>query len=144
MGGVVPVGYEVKERKLVVNEKEAEQVRYIFERYLALGTVVALQEELAARGVLSKLRTPASGRRTGGTNFTHGGLCHLIQNRTYIGEVHHRGQHYAGEHPPIVDRQVFERAQRQHAENRIARKQGRNIDDPSLLTGLLFDSAAGG
>jgi hypothetical protein len=141
MGGVVPLGYDVKDRKLVVNEQEAEQVRQIFERYLALGTVVALQEELAASGVVSKLRTPARGRQTGGTNFKHGALCHLIQNRTYVGEVHHRGQHYPGEHPPIVDTELFERAQRQHAENQIVRKSGSNINDPSLLTGLLFDSA---
>jgi DNA invertase Pin-like site-specific DNA recombinase len=141
MGGIVPLGYDVKDRKLVVNEKEAEQVRHIFERYLALGTVVALQQELAAQGVLSKLRNPASGRHAGGANFTHGALCHLIQNRTYVGEVHHRGQHYPGEHPPIVDPEIFERAQRQHEENRVVRKQGRNIVDPSLLTGLLFDSA---
>jgi hypothetical protein len=55
--------------------------------------------------------------------------------------VHHRGQHYPGEHPPIIERDLFERAQRQLDENRVARKDGRNIDDPSLLTGLLFDSA---
>ncbi len=140
MGGVVPLGYEVQNRKLVVNEKEAEQVRHIFDRYLALGTVVALQEELTARSVHSKLRTSRSGRQTGGTNFTPGALSHLIQNRTYIGEVHHRGQHYPGEHSPIIDRDLFERAQRQLDENRVARKDGRNIDDPSLLTGLLFDS----
>ncbi len=141
MGGVVPLGYVVKDRKLVVSEVEAGQVRHMFERYLALGTVVALQEELSARGVVSKLRTSRCGRQSGGANFTYGALCHLIQNRTYIGEVHHRGQHYPGEHSAIIDQAIFERAQRQHDENRVARKHGRNIDDPSLLTGLLFDSS---
>ena len=140
MGGVVPLGYDVKDRKLVANEGEAKQVRHMFERYLALGTVVALHEELVARGVVSKLRTSAGGRRTGGIHFTHGALCHLIQNRTYVGEVHHRGQHYPGEHTGIIDPDLFELAQRQHGENRVARKHGRNIIDPSLLTGLLFDS----
>lgn len=141
MGGVVPLGYDVKDRKLVVNEGEAEQVRHMFQRYLALGTVVALQEDLAAQNVVSKLRTSRGGRQTGGINFTHGALCHLIQNRTYIGEVHHRGQHYPGEHSGIIDPNQFERAQRQHKENRVARKHGSsNIVDPSLLTGLLFDS----
>jgi site-specific DNA recombinase len=141
MGGVVPLGYAVMDRKLVVNEVDAAQVRHMFERYLALGTIVALQEDLSARGVLSKLRTSASGRKTGGTIFTHGALSHLIQNRTYVGEVHHRGQHYPGEHSAIVEQDVFERAQRQHNENCVARKHGHNIDDPSLLTGLLFDSS---
>jgi DNA invertase Pin-like site-specific DNA recombinase len=140
MGGVVPLGYDVKDRKLVVNEEEAGQVRHMFERYLALGTVVALQEELAAQSVVSKQRTSNSGKHTGGTNFTYGALCHLIQNRTYIGEVHHRGQHYPGEHTAIIDPDVFDRAQRQHGENQVARKHCRNIVDPSLLTGLLFDS----
>ena len=141
MGGVVPLGYEVKDRKLVVNDEEAGQVQHMFERYLALGTIVALQEELALRGVVSKLRTSNSGRQTGGTNFTHGALSHLIQNRTYIGEVHHRGQHYPGEHSAIIKQDIFKRAQRQHNENRVARKHGHNINNPSLLTGLLFDSA---
>jgi DNA invertase Pin-like site-specific DNA recombinase len=141
MGGVVPLGYDVKERKLVVNKQEAEQVRHIFERYLALGTLVALQEELAEQGIVSKRRTFKSGRQTGGTTFTHGALSHLIQNRTYIAEVHHRGQHFAGEHAAIIDGAVFERAQHQHKENFAERKHGRNIVDPSLLTGLLFDSS---
>ena len=141
MGGVVPLGYDVKERKLVVNEVEAKQVRHMFERYLALGTIVSLHEELATRGVLSKVRTSRGGRQTGGANFTPGALSHLIQNRTYIGEVHHRGQHYPGEHSAIIDQEIFERAQRQLDDNRVARKQGHNINDPSLLTGLLFDSA---
>jgi hypothetical protein len=137
---VVPLGYAVKDRKLVVVAKEAEQVRHLFERYLALGTIVALHEEFSARGMLSKLRTSASGRQTGGTAYTPGALSHLIQNRTYVGEVHHRGQHYPGEHQPIVGPETFERAQLQLQANRVDRKQGRNIDDPSLLTGLLFDS----
>jgi len=140
MGGVVPLGYDVRDRELVVNEAEARQVRHMFERYLALGTVVALQEELVARAVVSKLRTSAGGGQTGGSNFTYGALCHLIQNRTYVGEVHHRGEHYTGEHPAIIDQDIFDRAQRQHDENRVARKHGHNIIDPSLLTGLLFDS----
>ena len=142
MGGVPPLGYDVKDRKLVVNDLEAQQVRHMFQRYLSLGTVVALQEELAAHGVVSKLRTSSGGRQTGGINFTHGALCHLIQNRTFVGEVHHRGEHYPGEHAAIVDPDVFERAQRQHGENRVARKQGRNIIDPSMLLGLLFDSSS--
>jgi site-specific DNA recombinase len=141
MGGVVPLGYEVKDRKLIVNEEEAQTVRQMFERYLVLGSVVALQEELAAKGGVSKLRTSRSGCQSGGSAYTHGALSHLIQNRTYIGEVHHRGQHYAGEHSAIIDRDIFERAQQMHAENRVTRSSVRNIVDPSLLTGLLFDSA---
>jgi site-specific DNA recombinase len=140
MGGVVPLGYEVKDRKLVVVEEEAARVRHLYERYLELGTIVALQEELAADGVVSKHRTSASGKQTGGTVFTHGALSHLIQNRVYVGEVHHRGEHYPGEHLPIIDQETFDRAQRQHNENCVARKHGHNIVDPSLLTGLLFDS----
>lgn len=86
----------------------------MFERYLALGTVVALQKELAAQNVVSKVRTSSGGRKTGGTNFTHGALCHHIQNRTYVGEVHHLGQNYPGEHCAIIDPDIFEQAQREH------------------------------
>jgi len=88
MGGVVPLGYDIKDRKLVVNEEEAGQVRHMFERYLALGTVVALQEELVAQNVLSKRRTSSGGRQTGGTRFTYGALCHLsIGERQIAGRV---------------------------------------------------------
>lgn len=139
MGGVVPLGYEVQNRKLVVNEKDAGQVRFMFERFLALGTVAALQEELAASRIYSKLRIASNGRRRGGTVITYGALSHLIQNRTYIGEVHHRGQHYPGEHSGIVECDVFQRAQQKLDENRVTRRDGRNIIDPSLLLGLLFD-----
>lgn len=140
MGGVVPLGYEVHNRKLVVNEVDAAQVRFMFERFLALGTVAALQEELAASHIHSKLRRAGNGRTFGGTVITYGALSHLIQNRTYVGEVHHRGQHFPGEHAAIVDFGIFERAQQQMNENRVTRRDGRNIIDPSLLLGLLFDS----
>ena len=139
MGGVVPLGYEVQDRKLVVNEKDAEQIRFIFERFLALGTVSALQEELAASGIHSKLRIARNGRTFGGTIITYGALSHLIQNRMYIGEVRHRGQHYPGEHTAIVACGVFQQAQQQMKENRVTRQNGRNIVEPSLLLGLLFD-----
>src|SRR4051812_9214322 len=74
MGGVVPLGYEVKDRKLIVIEEEAERVRHIFQRYLDLGSVYALQTELAEQGIRTKARVGRDGRTTGNAHFSRGAL----------------------------------------------------------------------
>lgn len=106
MGGVVPLGYDVHERRLVVNEAEAVTVRTIYERYVELGSMGDLADELASRGVVSKSRQYRDGRAVGGQAFTRGALAHLIKNHLYNGEVAHRGNVYTGEHTPIVDRDL--------------------------------------
>jgi site-specific DNA recombinase len=103
MGGTVPLGYGVSGRKLVINAEEAERVRFIFERYRALGCVSKLQEDLEQRGIRSKQRVLASGQVLGGGSFGRGALYHLLQNRIYLGEVVHKGVSYPGEHERIID-----------------------------------------
>lgn len=139
MGGCPPLGYDVSDRKLVVNEAEAERVRFIYNRYLALGTVIALQTELTARGIFSKTWISRAGQTKGGFAFTRGALTHLLSNRTYIGLVHHQGDYYPGEQAAILAHDLFERTQAQLQKNRVDRKCGTNILDPSLLAGLLYD-----
>ncbi|WP_296626039.1 recombinase family protein, partial [Rhizorhabdus sp.] len=90
MGGVVPLGYAVKERKLVIVPEEAERVRNIFNRYLELGSVYALQAELAAQGIRTKARTFKDGRVYGNMNFSRGALYQMLANRIYLGEITHR------------------------------------------------------
>ena len=102
VGGIVPLGYEVRERKLVVREDEAQTVRLIFERYLALGSLPALQRELRERGVVTRRRTLSSGRTIGGVPLTNGPLAHILRNRVYLGELNHKGASYPGEHAAIV------------------------------------------
>ena len=141
MGGVVPLGYDVANRKLVSNQREAETVRLIFERYIALRSVTALQGEVANRGILSKRTVGKSGLARGGEPFTRGALYNLLGNVLYLGEIAHRGHRYPGQHEAIVEREVFEEAQSILAQNRGERRRGQGAREPSLLTGLLFDHA---
>ena len=93
------LGYDVKDRKLIVNEAEAETVRMIFRRYLELGSVRELKAALDAEGVISKRRTAADGSPYGGQAFSRGALYQMLQNRVYRGEIVHKGAAYPGEHP---------------------------------------------
>ena len=138
VGGVVPLGYEVCEQKLVVNEAEAETVRLIFSRYLELGSLPALQRELRERGVVTRERKLSSGRSIGGRFLTNGPLNYMLRNRVYLGEINHRDQSYPGEHEPIVGVDLFNAVQAKLDENRRGareRRQGSN----ALLLGKLFD-----
>src|SRR5262249_59651836 len=83
MGGTIPLGYDVRERRLIVNETEAEMVRLIFQRYLTLGCVSRLQVDLDRKGIRSKQRILTSGRVLGGGSFGRGALYHLLRNRIY-------------------------------------------------------------
>jgi site-specific DNA recombinase len=103
MGGLVPIGYDVIERRLVVNHTEAETVREIFRRYLELGSVRLLMENLNRRGFRSKVRVAKNGKRSGGNLFFRGALYELLSNPIYIGEIRHKGVRHPGLHEPIVD-----------------------------------------
>jgi site-specific DNA recombinase len=139
MGGLPPLGYDARDRKLVVNELEAEVVRHIFRRYVALGSVRILKESLDAEGVVSKLRMSPTGRRWGGQPLTRGALYGMLQNRIYLGEIVHKDQSYPGEHPAIIDPSLWEEVQRRLRDNRIENADGGRATDPSLLAGLLYD-----
>jgi len=139
MGGTVPLGYDVKDRKLTINPAEAETVRLIFQRYAELGSVKLLQAELDRRGLRSKRREGAKGLITGGAKFSHGILYLILQNRLYRGEVAHKGNVYPGQHEAIVDPELWSVVQDKLAANRRARSLAVGAEAPSLLSGLLFD-----
>jgi DNA invertase Pin-like site-specific DNA recombinase len=103
MGGNVPLGYDVKDRKLVVNETEASTVRLIFRRYSELGSVALLKAELDREGVVSKRREGAGGALSGGKRFSRGALYLMLQNRLYHGEVAHKDKSYPGQHAAITN-----------------------------------------
>src|SRR6202008_179141 len=108
MGGNVPLGYDVKDRKLIVNEAEAATVRLIFRRYAELGSVTLLKAELDRLGIVSKRREGAGGALSGGKRFSRGALYLMLQNQLYRGEVAHKGQIYPGQHAAIVDPELWE------------------------------------
>jgi DNA invertase Pin-like site-specific DNA recombinase len=142
IGGVPPLGYRVEDRKLVIVDSDAETVRSIFRRYTDLGSVRLLKEELEARGIKSKSWTSASGRLIGGKPFSRGALYLILQNRTYLGEIVHKGQAHPGEHTPIIDQPLWDAVQAQRACNTAERSSGTRTRQPSLLTGMLFDCDA--
>ena len=141
MGGLVPLGYDVIERRLVVNESEAMTVRKIFRRYLELGSVRLLMEDLNRRGIRSKVRVAKNGKKSGGNTFFRGALYELLSNPIYIGEIRHKGVCHPGLHEPIVDRELWDATQlllRSHAVRRAPRT-AKSVASP--LTGKLFDES---
>jgi site-specific DNA recombinase len=140
MGGVPPLGYAVRERKLVVIPDEAETVRHVFRRYAELGSVRLLQQELEADGITGKSWISASGRNWGGQPLGRGALYTMLRNRIYRGEIVHLDQTYPGEHDAIIDPALWDAVQARLAENAVERGTGIRVKNPSLLAGLLFDS----
>src|SRR5205807_1877473 len=138
VGGVVPLGYEVRARKLIVVEEEAMTVRLIFSRYLDLGSLSALQRDLRERGIITRRRTLSSGRTIGGRALTNGPLAYILRNRMYLGEINHRDKSYPGEHTPIIDPTLFEAVQANLTENRQERRLVHQSSN-ALLMGKLFD-----
>jgi site-specific DNA recombinase len=140
MGGVVPLGYDLRDRLLLKNEVEAALVHRIFEAYLAQGCVSKLQAYLEHNGVTSKKRTSRNGNATGGKAFSRGALYELLQNRLYVGEIRHKDVAYPGQHPPIISRELWEKVQSQFKANLQADRRRPRSEQPRLLTGRLFDS----
>src|SRR5262249_61753004 len=110
MGGMPPLGYDVKDRKLVVNDEESRTVVDIYRRYLALKSVRALKEELAVAGIKSKRRVRPDGTEYGGQKLARGTLYQMLQNRIYRGEITHKGDLYPGQHPAIIDQPLWDEA----------------------------------
>lgn len=139
MGGPVPLGYDVVDRKLIVNETEAKTVGALFDLYAELGSVRALKEEADRRGLVTKRRMSTTGRVTGGKPFSRGNLYALLSSPIYKGDLPHKGDSHPGQHDAIIDPETWERVQRRLKENAVDRRTGRNASSPSLLTGLVYD-----
>ena len=107
MGGVVPFGYDVCERQIVVNQTEAEIVTYIFRRYGKLGCVRLLRENLNRMGIVSKQRTSDRGIQSGGRPFSRGALYALLSNPIYVGEIRHKDLRHPGQHEAMLDRELW-------------------------------------
>lgn len=146
MGGNVPLGYRPKDRTLEIEPEEAETIRAIFSRYLALGSVHRLQQELAGAGTTSKQWVTKAGKPRGGKPLNRGALFYLLRNRTYLGQVPHKGQFYPGQHPPIIDGDIFEAVQLKLDETAVILRPDRPLrarkpHSGAPLRGLIFDSA---
>lgn len=142
IGGSIPMGYDVRDRHLVINSGEAELVRHIFERYLELGTVRKLVRDLTARGIVSATRVSKTGNQRGGNPFVRGALYHLLSNPVYIGEIRHKTERHPGQHQALISRELWDRVQGQLHSHAGRQREIRQTGAPrSPLIGRLFDEA---
>ena len=111
MGGLPPLGYDGIDKKLIVNEAEADTVRLIFRRYLELGSIAALKQHLDASGILSKRRRFSDGREVGGVPLSRGALYQILRNRLYRGEIAFRGEVHQGNHDAIIEEDFWSQVQ---------------------------------
>ena len=134
MGGTVPLGYDVKDRKLVISKGEAKTVRMVFERFVEIGSATVLGRELRADGVTSKQGKPIS----------KGYLYRILNNRVYIGEAVHNGDSYPGQHKGIIPRKLWDKVHAILIESPRKRASNTRAQTPALLKGLLWgpDGAA--
>jgi DNA invertase Pin-like site-specific DNA recombinase len=139
MGGVVPLGYRVEHRKLLIDDAEAKIVRHIFDRYLVLRSVRDLADETARDGLVTRTRERQDGTVSVTMPFGRGNLYHLLSNPIYIGKIKHKDQVHDGEHERIIAGPVFDEAQALLASQAPRRRSTSNVTQQHLLTGLLFD-----
>jgi DNA invertase Pin-like site-specific DNA recombinase len=137
-GGTVPLGYDATDKKLIINQIEAETVRYIFRRYLELKSFGKLVEDLDAKGIVTKRRNTKVKKFNGEIPFTYGPLAYFLKNRVYIGETGHKDKWFPGEHDAIVDRTTFDRVQQLLASKPADRKATRSSSE-ALFLGKLYD-----
>jgi site-specific DNA recombinase len=140
VGGMVPLGYDLKDGKLLIIDHEAELVRSIFRRYLELGSVNRVVIELGKQNVRSKIRKLANGTTRGGVPFRQGALFYMLRNRFYLGEVLYKGEIHPGPQPPLMERGLFDAVQQRLTEQRAHSVTTRN-KNAALLRGILFDEA---
>ena len=139
MGGPVPLGYEVDNRKLIINQTESDLVRHIYQRYLELNSVVELADELNQQGHRTKVQQRTSGPHKGGCIFRRGTLYHLLANPIYRGKIVHKGEVFDGEHGAIVSLEIWEDVKATLRANASGSSKRLKVAQPSLLVGLLTD-----
>lgn len=141
MGGRPMLGYRPNGRTLEIDPDEAETVRGIFRRYLVLGSVYALQADLAERGVRGKAWVTNTGKAAGGGVLALGALYSLLRNRHYRGMIPHKKETHVGLHPAIIDADLFEAVQQRLAAGAAKRRDRPEQPGGAPLTGRIFDDA---
>jgi DNA invertase Pin-like site-specific DNA recombinase len=131
MGGFVPMGYDVIDRKLIINQPEAALVTHMFQRFVELGSATLLTRELVAQGTLNKRGKP----------IDKGFLYKLFRNRVHIGEAVHKGTSYPGEHQAIISQELWDEVHAILQESPRARAANSRAQTPALLKGLIFTEA---
>jgi len=139
MGGATPLGYDVVNKQLVVNDEEAQQVRLLFEQYLGLGSVKKLKAWADHQGMVSKRRTTQKQRQMGGCALSRGALYTILKNPAYIGKVAYQKELFEGQHEGVIEEKLWQQVQAKLCQNRQQQQLRTHCQSPSLLAGLLFD-----
>ena len=140
MGGPVPLGYDLKDRQLFVNEAEARTVRWIFDTYLEVRCVRELKVKADALGLTSKRYTQQSGKVVGGHSFARGQLYHILNNPLYLGKIRHKDKIHDGQHEALISQDTWDQVQALLRENWGIRQKSRNAPSHGWLSRILVDS----
>lgn len=140
MGGIPPLGYDVKDRRLVPNKKEAKLVKRMFTRFVELGSVTLLIRELRLENVTSKSWTTQDGRYRPGKPIDKGMVYKFLHNRTYLGKIHHKENWYDADHEPLIDQKLFDDAHAILETNGRVRGCRTRSKVQFLLKGIVFGS----
>lgn len=140
MGGNPMLGYDIKDRQLVINESEAKVVRYIYGRYLELGSIRRLKEDLEQEGIKSKSWISQAGREHTGQSHSHGALYYLLSNPVYAGLIRHKGEVHEGMHKPIIPRDEWQHVQETLIEKARTNRGHKNQSVENILKGRIFDA----
>jgi hypothetical protein len=140
MGGTPPLGYAPNDRSLQIVEEHAALIRHLFARYLALGSVRLLEEELVGAGISVPARTRLSGAAMGGGAFTRGQLYLILRNVVYTGRISHKDKIYPGLHPAIIDIATFDAAQAKLTDHRQGHRSRAGAAESSPLAGKIVDA----
>jgi site-specific DNA recombinase len=140
MGGPPPLGYDIVERKLIVNAGEAKTVRYIFDRYIELGTVNLLKQGLDTADMRSKSWVSSTGRKHDGQFFSRGALYQLLSNSTYAGYIRHKDIIYDGAHDAIISKETWQQVQDLLTRKACTERGHKKQAVKNILTGKIFDA----
>ncbi len=139
MGGVPPVGYEVQDRQLLINEEGEKTVKYLFKQYLELGCVAKLKRKLDEDGIITQKRLSQRGKEMGGKPYSRGALHAMLKNPIYIGKIKHKDKIYEGLHEGVIDDNVWKAVQKKLNAQAVAKEGHKKSRETNLLKGLLFD-----
>ena len=140
MGGPVPLGYDLKDRQLLVNEAEAQTVRWFYNTYLKVRCVRELKIKADHLGLTSKCYTQQSGKVVGGHSFARGQLYHILNNPLYVGMIRHKDKIHDGQHEALISQDTWDQVQTLLRENWGIRHKTRNSPSHGWLSRILVDS----
>ena len=136
MGGGLPRGYRVEDRKLIVVPEDAEVVRTIFSDYLECSSVRELAISLKQKGIASRPHGKPSN-----DPMSRGALHTILRNPIYIGVIPHKKERYQGQHTAIIDKEIWKAAQEKLETSKTCRGKPHRKTEESPLMGKIFDES---